>query len=315
MKKHVGKITIIAVFWLTVALIALVVWRAHVAQVARAEPLDTYHSSWHLVRETADEDGGDFLATYNLPINGNFASKDSSSVAAGGPFRIRAYDAGLRAEGHSPGSKWMFAICGKNYDVAADNVVDNTFSYNIVGWAQGNGMIQNLAEGAGILGTQAVIVYPGGGDALGELVSETAVTYTHGTTKFTVTNAGFTGVGVGMMAYVTGTDLTDGYYAVTAATDVNNIVMSGIAATDNNTDSTVQINPSFWADTITMDETTKWPRDGDANNIGVYNSGDNEVCFIVVETTGLEWIQFVLYDCDGAEGIQAGDLAVYGRRF
>jgi len=312
MKNRIGKITVAVLLGMLVLVASLTIY-----QTVKAEPLDTYHSSWHLVRETADEDGSDFLATYNLPIQGNFANKDSATVINGGPFQIPSKRAEIGDEGRSPGSKWMFAMCAKNYDVANDNIVDNTFSYNIVGWGKTNGMIQIIAEGDCVLGTQAVIVYPDGGDAVGALISETGVTYNHSAESYTDTSdtGSFDGAAVGMMAYVTGTDLTDGYYAITTVTDANIIVMSGMASTDNNTDSTVQINPSFWADTINLDETTKWPRDGDANNVMVYNSGDNEVAFIVVETTGLEWVQFVIYGADAATGIEAGDVTVYGRRW
>jgi len=305
MKNRIGRITIAGIFALGIAILA-------VTQVPRlfAEPLDIHHTSWKLVRETADEDGASFAAVYNLTTSGNFASKDSATVANGGPFRIPTRPGELGTEGWSPGTRWMFAICGKNY-----NNVDDTFSFNIVGWGKTNGMLQNIAEGDGVLGTQAVVVYPDGGDALGELVSETSVVYTHASTKFTVTNAAFDGVVAGMQAYVTGTNITSGYYQVTAATDANNIECSGITASNNNTDSTVQINPSFWADTINIDETTKWPRDGDANNVTVYNSGDNEVAFIVIETTGLDWIQFVVYAADAATNEEAGGITVYGRPF
>ncbi len=307
MKTRIGRIAIVTVAWLAIAILALVVWQTHRAQ---AEPLDTYHSSWHLVRESADEDGATFAAVYDLTTEGNFASKDSNSVAAGGPFRIVSMRPSSRAEGYSPGSKWKLAFSGKNY-----NNVDDTFSFNVIGWSKTNGLQQNILEGAGVLGTQAVVVYPDGGDALGELVSETAVTYTHGSLTFTVTNEGFDGAVAGMLAYVTGTNITNGYYQVTTVTDTNNTIMSGISSTDNNTDSTVQINPAFWADTLTIDEKTKYPRDGDANNVQVYNSGADEVAFLVVETTGLEWIQVVIYDADAATGEQAGAISVYGRRF
>ncbi len=310
MKKFMrtGRI-ILSVLFLLAVMAGTIIY----IQPVRAEPIDTFHSSWQLIRETADQDGDTFALVYNLTTEGNFANKDSSTVANGGPYRIKAYTTGISTDNWLS-AKWIFAFCGKNYDVANDNVVDNTFSFNIVGWSKANGMLQVMAEGDCILGTQAVIVYPDTGDALGELVSETSVTYTHNTETYTVTNGGFTGAAVGMMAYVTGTNLTDGYYAITTVTDVNTIIMSGMSSTDNNTDSTVQINPSFWVDTINLDETTKWPRDGDGNNVMVYNSGDNEVAFIVVETADLEWIQFVIYGADAATGIEAGDITVYGRK-
>lgn len=310
MKKHVGKATIIV----TAAIFGLcIVAGLYRTRRVMAEPLDTYHSSWHLIREAADEDGETFADVYDLTTAGNFANKDSSSVAAGGPFRIPAYQAGVRAEGHSPGSRWMLAFCGKNY-----NDTDDTFSFNVIGWSKTNGMLQNIAEGDGVLGTQGVIVYPDGGDAVGELASETAVAYDHSggaqDTYFTVTNGGFDGAVAGMLAYVTGTNITSAYYQVTIVTDANNVKIA-VTATDDNTDSTVQINPAFWADTLSIDEKTKWVRDGDAANVQVYNSGDNEVAVLVIETTGLEWVQVVVYSADAATSEEAGAIAVYGRRF
>jgi hypothetical protein len=65
----------------------------------------------------------------------------------------------------------------------------------------------------------------------------------------------------------------------------------------------------FWADTITLDETTKW------NTVSVLNSGDNEVAIIHVDMAGLEWVQLCVYDADGATGIEAGDITCYGKRY
>ena len=303
MKNQIGRAIGVMMF----LLVGLVIIAA-LLKPTKAVPLDTYHSSWHLVRETADEDAAAFATEYNLTTEGNFANKDSSTVLAGGPFRIRSVNAGVGAsEGYSIGSVWMFAICGKNY-----NNVDDTFSFNIIGWSKTNGMLQVIAEGDGVLGTQAVIVYPDGGDAVGELVSETGVAYDHTggaeDTYFTVTNEGFDGAVAGMLAYVTGTNITSGYYQVTVVTDTNNVKIA-VTATDDNDDSTVQINPAFWADTINLDETTKWP------SVEKYNSGDNEVAFILVDTTGLEWIQFVVYAADAATNEEAGDITVFGRRY
>lgn len=305
---RMGRITIALALciYVMVVVIVFVVTILPIRQ-AEAEPLDTYHSSWHLVRETADEDGATFAAVYDLTTAGNFANKDSSTVANGGPFNIRSVNVNTGAhEGYSAGGAWMFAICGKNY-----NNTDDTFSFNIIGWSKLNGMLQTVAEGNGTLGTQAVIVYPDGGTALGELVDMTAVTYDHSggaeETYFSKTDVGLNVV-AGMLAYVTGTNITSGYYQVTIVTDDDNIKIA-VTASDDNTDSTVQINPAFWADTIALDETTKWPA------VSLHNSGDNEVAFIVVDTTGLEWVQFVIYDADAATGEEAGDLTVYGRRY
>jgi len=186
-----------------------------------AEPIDTYHSSWHLVRAVAAEDAADFATALALATSkGDFANKPA------GAFQIPSRSAGMsrRGEGYSPGTKWMFAICGTD-------AADETFSFNVVGWAKTNGMAQIICEGNGVLGTQDVVIYPGGSTA------------------------------------------TNG----------------------------------FWADTITLDETTKWP------SVAACNSGDNEVAIIVIETTGLEWIQFIVYDAGG--GAEAASIGVYGRRY
>lgn len=193
---------------------------------AKAEPLDTYHSSWHEIRATATEDGDDFATVLPLATNkGDFANKPS------GAFRISSRPTFGRAEGFSPGSRWMFAFCGQHE-------ADDTFSFNLVGWAKTNGMAQIICEGNGVLGTQDVVIEPNGD------------------------------------------------------TDPN----------------------MFWADTIALDEETKWPGSfNDANGVRVFNSGDNEVAILVVDTTGLEWIQFITYDVAG--GAEAASIGVYGRRY
>lgn len=272
-------------------------------------PLDTYHGRWYLIRETANEDGATFAATYPLITAGNYANKDSSTVANGGPYHIYSYaGSGDGTEFQSSGGAWMFAICGKNY-----NATDDTFSFNIVGWGRENGMLQNIAEGNGVLGTQAVVVYPDGGDAMGESVDDSTAVYTHSDKTFTVTNEAFANATVNTLAYVTSTDanLTSGYYEITTVTDSNAIIMSGASSTGDVATGGVRVqsNPAFWADTINLDETTKWP------SVAVYNSGDNEVAFIVVDMTGLEWVQFVVYDADAESGEEAGSITVYGRLY
>ena len=315
--KHIiryGRITLALLLFLVAATYLVIPMLP-----AKADPADAFHSEWVKVRATADEDAATFALTYDLTLEGNFANKDSATVAGGGAYQISPR-AGLD-------NRWMFALCAKNYDVGADNTIDNTFSFTLIGWAKDNGMLQVIAEGDCVLGTQGVIVYPDNGNAFDALVDETAVTYTHGNTKFTVTNEAFDGVVAGMMAYVTGTNLTDGYYAVTTATDANNIVCSGITSANNNTDSTVQSNPAFWADTITLDETSKWVSTlngagADSGNEGVLavinaegTISAGEVASIVVNLDGIEWIQWVIYDALPAQTTEAGDITVYGRKF
>jgi len=303
MKKHIGKATIVSIALLASVLAGL----GYYSYNASAGVTSTYHSGWHLIRDTNDQDGDTFAAVYNLTTDGDFASKKSSSVADGGPFRVPSMN-------ETENTKWMFAICGKNY-----NGVDDTLSFNLVGWSRENGMLQNICEGAATLGTQAVVIYPDGGDAMGAEFSVTDANYTHSTETLSVTNGGFDGGVVNTMIYVGSsneTNLTSAYYEVTTFTDANTIVISGASSTDNITaaDITVQNNPAFWADTITLDETTKWTSAANEGVCAVINSTDNEVACLVVDLAGLEWIQFVIYDADAATGEEAGDITVYGRR-
>ena len=154
-------------------LLMLVVLIAVGPFVSLAEPLDTYHQGWSLVRETANEDGANFAAVYDLTGGAgtsNFAGKDSSSVLNGGPFHIRPTGFPVPV---SPGSRWQFVICGE-----ARNGADDTFSFDVVGWAAGNGMLQKIVEGDGVLGTQTVVTYPDdGADAVGATVGVTGVTF------------------------------------------------------------------------------------------------------------------------------------------
>lgn len=188
---------------------------------SKAVPIETHHSSWHLVRDTAAEDAADFATALPLATSeGDFANMTTSS------FRISSYNVvSSRSEGYSPGGAWMFVFCGTD-------AADDTFSFTLVGWAKTNGMAQVICEGNGILGTQDVVLYPDDGA--------------------TATNA-------------------------------------------------------FWADTITLDETTKWP------SVAVYNSGDNEVAFILVDMTGLEYVYPYIYDAAGTA--ECATVTVYGRRY
>ena len=287
-----------------------------VVPLVLAEPIDTYHTGWNLVRASGDEDGATFAAEYDLTgvtdgISGAFEDMNSSA------FKIPSIPSdGL---GYAAGTKWEFVICGKLYED-----VGGTFSYSLVGWAKGNGMLQVICEGTGALGDQAVVAYPGGDDALGELISTTAA-YTFSNNTLTVTDEGFDGAAVGMMGLVTGAGLTDEIEDITTYTDANAIIFSGLADTADCT-ATVKINPSFWADTIVVTSPLKWSGAiADPNTVTGYskmdgtltvlNSADNEVAVLVVDLAGLEYIQFVFYDCDGANSEEAGDIRVYGRPY
>ncbi len=122
---------------------------------ARAETIDSHHSSWSLVRETGTEDGATFAAVYDLAAaEGDFANKDSATMKLGGPFHIVS-KANNRdhPEGNSPGTAWEFAI-------AAGAANDDTFSFTMVGWAKINGALQVICEGDGMVGAQDVVLYP-----------------------------------------------------------------------------------------------------------------------------------------------------------
>ena len=305
MKKRIGKVTVgVGVCLYLVFMMFAGVWDFMQTR-AVAEPLDTYHGTWNKVRAQADEDGATFSAVYDLTTEGNFAQKGELA------FKIPPLRESAAQGGYSKGAVWIFAIAGKNF-----NNTDDTYSFDMIGWGRDNGMLQVIATGDGVLGTQAVIVLPEGGDAQGQEFSVTDANYTHATTTLTVTDGGFAGGVVNTLVYVGSsneTNLTSGYYEITTFTDANTIVISGAASTDNITagDITVQNNPLFWSDTINLDvkDPLRWP------GVAVKNSGNNEVCIIIVHTTGLEFIQFVLYDADGATGEEAGELSVYGRRY
>ena len=311
MKNRYGR-TIAAV--LIFSLVAIPVFLC-IMQPSWAEPPDTYHTGWNLVRASGDEDSTTFADEYDLTgvtagISGAFEDMNDSR------FRIPSRDPD-QGVGYSHGTKWAFVICGKLYED-----VGGTFSYSLVGWSKDNGMLQTICEGTGALGDQTVVKYPGGDDALGELVSLTAVAYTHSTETFTSTD-NFDDVTVGMMARVTGTGFTDEIVDITTVTNNDSVVCDITTSTADCTDATIQINPSFWADTIVVTALTKWSAAGTANantdtmanNIAVLNSADNEVAVLVVDLAGLEYVQFVLFDCDAANSEEAGALRVYGRPY
>ncbi len=117
-------------------------------QKAEAEPLETFHSSLHLVRATAAEDGATFAAALDLAAGeGDFANKPSNA------FRIRPLSDIGRSEGMSPGAAWLFYFAG-------NDTTNDTFSFTMVGWARINGPAQVICHGDCVLGTQDVVLYP-----------------------------------------------------------------------------------------------------------------------------------------------------------
>ena len=80
-----------------------------------------------------------------------------------------------------------------------------------------------------------------------EIVAQkTAVVYTHATKNFNATGIG-SGVEVGDMAWISGTNITGSQYCVTEVTDASNIIFGGVVSTDDNIDSIVNIgNGQYW---------------------------------------------------------------------
>ena len=66
---------------------------------------------------------------------------------------------------------------------------------------------------------------------------------------------------------------------------------------------------AWWVDTINLDATDKW------RIINVYNSGNNEICELVIDLAGIEWVQFVVYDADDEAEGEADPITVYGRPY
>ncbi len=108
----------------------------------------------------------------------------------------------------------------------------------------------------GGLGTQADAALTNGGGATktaweagtpsnfiaangGPITADTTITYTNSTTTFSKTGIG-TGVTVGTLAFVSGTNITTGIYEVTGQTN-DTVVMANIVASGDNTDSVVNV--------------------------------------------------------------------------
>lgn len=118
------------------------------ALFTEAEPLDTYQSGFHLVRDTAAEDAATLAAALDLGgSEGDFANKPS------GAFQIRAQKLIQQPPGVSPGGAWLFSFAGTD-------AANETFSFSLIGWARVNGPAQVLCHGDGVLGAQDVVLYP-----------------------------------------------------------------------------------------------------------------------------------------------------------
>lgn len=192
---------------------------------SHAEVLDSYNIAWKLVRDTAIEDGTNLAAVYALDSNeGNWASRDTTAS-----FRLLSGPASLTGpagQPDSPGAVWKFVFSGGPTE-------NDTLSFDVIGWAQGNGMAQVICTGDADLGTQDVVYYP-----------------------------------------------------------------------DDNA-AAVAI---WWFDTINLDATDTWA------GVNTYNSDRDSVAELLIDTTGLEYLQFIIYDADGT-GTEANDVTVFGRPY
>jgi hypothetical protein len=152
-----GKALIAPLFIPLLIIVAVIIGFVLVRKVF-AEPVDTYHSSWHLIRTLDTEDAADFATALALATNaGDFDSIPSDA------FRITSHSAGIGPhEGMSPGGAWMLVFGCSTTDTDDDS---ETFSFTLVGWAKTNGMAQVICEGDGAAGTQDVVTYPGASSA------------------------------------------------------------------------------------------------------------------------------------------------------
>jgi len=66
------------------------------------------------------------------------------------------------------------------------------------------------------------------------------------------------------------------------------------------------VSNAYWADTLHVD-TTKW------TSLKVCNSGNNQICELVVDLAGIEFVKFYRYNVGG--GSEASTIGVYGRPY
>ncbi len=96
----------------------------------------------------------------------------------------------------------------------------------------------------------------------GPITSDTNCTYDHAGKLIQKAGIG-TGVTVGTLAYVSGTNITTGNYEVTSVLDSNRIICSGIDSTDNNADTTCNVGGAF--------DLLQTAIDNDSTNAVAYN--------------------------------------------
>lgn len=211
MKKYISLI----VFLCAVSLILL-------GYPSTAQIPKTLVSSWDLVRSEGNEDGATSSACLDLTTAGDWANHSATAYVLG-------YNSESRVNSNETEKvRCVLTFCGG----ADSSPADETFSYVIYGYAWGNGPAELIAEGDGVIGTQAVVKYP----------------------------------------------------------------HSGSSATNRN-----------WADTINVDDTSNW-----ISGVLVSDSGNNRLCRLSFDATGLYCIKVYIYDAAATAG-ETGNLSVYGR--
>ena len=129
-------------------IVLVIIISASLVYKSEAEPVDTHHEGWFLIRALDNQDAANDIDNATTPVldldgaAGDFASKPS------GAFQITSSNRGI-----SKGGAWIFAICGTDD-------VDEDLDFDVVGWAKRNGMAQVMCQGTGILGSQDVVLYP-----------------------------------------------------------------------------------------------------------------------------------------------------------
>jgi len=133
-------------------LIALIAALALGLMVVGMNTLDTVHSRYLPLRAEADENA----STIDLTTAGDFASMPAGAV------KLLARD-----DGTGSGVNMIeLVFCG-------GSAANKTFTYTIYAWRAGNGMARLVATGTGTLGTQAVVIYPGGSTATSKYWADT----------------------------------------------------------------------------------------------------------------------------------------------
>ncbi len=114
--------------------------------------LDTIVSPYNVLRAEAIEDASTVAGLIDLTTQGDFANRSTELSP------IDIITEGNKLPGVTRKNKIQIIICG-------GDAANDTFDYGLYGWRHLNGPAEFMASGSGILGTQAVIIYPQGGAA------------------------------------------------------------------------------------------------------------------------------------------------------